>query len=515
MRKTLILTAMMLLGAVHNVNAQSETNDGGTLIIPAVYDKIEMGLNGFFVVTKGKKQGVIDSNGKIIVPIQYDFVEMGDERKDCGGLIVVSNEIEKQSDFDRDRIYGLFNIEGVQLAPMDKYDYIGITHGYVGYEGLAKVSILERIYNDTLTEVYEDGTFRNEVIKRRYTKDGVVLKDGTLLTSYDSFSIGKGGLIVVGKDGNKGVLNKNGRVIIPIKYEEVYLSNGLIEVATPYENGGRKYGVFNNKGEVVIPVGKFESIVINDSYIVVKKGGKKGILNQKGVVIVPIGLYKDCSVSECNEGNMYYIKINNNRDGAVNDNGKVFIPIGKYESFTVLNKKNALVKLNGKYGIVDINGAMVVQIGKYDNLRYEYGVLIYSQKGKYGVLDEKGNQATPAEYDHIDPARHSTGMALVEKDGKVGVVNSEGKLIVPLGDYSGGAMYGDVGIMTSDDGTLLFNRSGRILAPLGTYEKCRQKYGYLEGYAINKWPLPLNPINSENGFYRFESKGKYGIVKLW
>ena len=199
----------------------------------------------------------------------------------------------------------------------------------------------------------------------------------------------------------------------------------------------------------------------------------------------------------------------------MNDKGKVFVPIGKYERFRVLNQNNTLVELNKKQGLLDKNGTMIVPIGKYDDLRYRYGVLTYFHNGKWGVLDEKGNQATPAEYDKIKPARHSPGMALVAKDGKGGVINSEGKQIIPLGNYNDGSIMGKIGFLKSNEGTLLFSLDGNILAPVGKYEKFKQQYGDLKGYAINHWPVPLNSLDSEEGLYIVRSNGKSGIVKLW
>lgn len=513
MKKIVLFAVMMLLGAVQNVNAQNEVNDCGTLILPIDYDDIKAGNDGLFVVEKDKKKGVINSNGNTIVPIEYDDVDMGRIMENCGGLIVVKKQ-QKRSDNKTDNIYGLFNKDGVMVAPMGKYESIRIRDRF-GFEGMAEVSILKEIKKETEESL---GSDKVNVYERRITEDGVLLKNGTLLTSYNSMSIEGNGLIEVHKGDLEGVINDKGEIIVPIQFSTVSLrdSKSLIYVSTPYQSGGRKKGVYNNKGEVVVPIGKYESIDINDTYMVVGKGGKKGVLNQKGLEIVPIGMYEKCSIREIDEMNHYYIEIESNKQrGALNDNGKVFIPIGKYEDFNVINQDLAIVKSNGGNGIVDKNGTLIVPIGKYDKLIYRYGVLTYSQNGKWGVIDEKGNQATPAEYDNIEPARHSLGIALVTKDGKIGVINSEGKQIVALGDYNGGSIIGKIGFLKSNEGTMIFNLDGKILAPIGKYEKCKQQYGNLTGVEINNWPIPLNPSNSDEGLYIVKSNGRCGIVKLW
>lgn len=514
MKKMVLLSAIMLMGVSLNVNAQNESDDSGTLIIPAVYDRVETGADGMFIVTKGQKQGVIDSNGKVVVPVQYDDVKLGHVYENCGGLIVVTNKVERRSDEGRDNVYGLYNKDGVLIAPMDKYDYIRIRDEY-GYDGLAEVWILERIENDTLSEF---GTNRYTIEKRRVTKEGVILKDGTLLTSYDNMSVKRGGIIVVKKDGKKGVLNKNGEIIIPIKYADVYMreDSKLIEVETPYQDGGRKYGVYNEKGEVVVPIGKYKSLSVKREYIEVKKDGRVGILNQKGVEIIPIGMYEECYIEKCDDNIHSYIGISSNgKRGCANMNGKIIIPLGKYDYYNFMDADIAMVKSNNAFGAVDGNGAIVIPIGKYDKLQMKHGVIVNFKNGKYGIMDKKGNQVLPIEYDNIEAARHSNGMALVAKDGKIGVVDGNGRFVIPCGEYIKGAIVGSVGYLKSEEGTMLFNLDGKILAPTGKYEKCQQKYGQLSGYDLNKWPIPVNPNKSDEGFYVVTSNGKQGVMKLW
>ena len=51
--------------------------------------------------------------------------------------------------------------------------------------------------------------------------------------------------------------------------------------------------------------------------------------------------------------------------------------------------------------------------------------------------------------------------------------------------------------------TAFFDRSGRILAPMGKIERCMREYGLIEGYG------------NEEGLFCVKSNDKYGIIKLW
>ena len=101
---------------------------------------------------------------------------MGKVEENCGGLIVVKKTDNKSKD-----IYGLFNKDGVLIAPMNKYKSIRIRDMF-GYEGMAEVRLLKEIKRQVLHTVEGDDSTVYEI---PIIEDGVLLKDGTLLTSYD------------------------------------------------------------------------------------------------------------------------------------------------------------------------------------------------------------------------------------------------------------------------------------------------------------------------------------------
>ena len=512
MKKIAFLTAVLLMGVVLNLKAQDETNDSYKLVIAPVLDGVEVGADGLIVVTKDKKKGVISHDGKkVIVPVIYDDVYVGKEGDNCGDVIVVMNKLK--GDFKE---YGIYHKDGVVLFKPQICEAMWISGSdaggkHYGCEGLVGVSILERIEYDT-THLMRYQTIENEIIERRITKDGVFLENGTLLNSYDKIDIRRGGLMVVAKDASssnkkEGVLNKKGEIIIPIEYHSFDMYNELFIIANNIDG---KTCVFDNNGNVIVPVGKYDFVQINGNYIEVNKNGKGGVLNSKGIEIVPIGMYSRCYIGECElDEKQKYIEVDSNgKKGVLNDNGKAFIPIGRYEKYKVLTKNIAEVMLNGKMGIINNNGILIVPIGKYDKLLYRYGMIIYTKNGKFGVLGKDGNEVTMAEYDKIEPQRHSIGMAVVRKDDKIGVINCDGKIIVPLGNYNDCRVNEEIGLAVSDEGTMFFDRNGKILAPIGKLERC------LKQYDINRM-YPLNSNNSEVGLFYFNKNEKYGIMRLW
>lgn len=514
MKKIMFLTAVLLMvGVVQKMNAQDETKNYEDIILEPYYDEVKLGAEGLFVVTtKGKKAVVSHDGKKVIVPL-YDNVYAGEQGEDSVYLISVSSNYERievidgidkvRRDTVTDQKYGIYSKDGEVLHPTNIYGSLYIDGGMM--------------VHSTTGEIYDNIFEKGRVIKEKNNtyKKAVYRRDGTLIDIYDSFLSNSdkcewsGGepwdAVTVSKDGKYGVLYK-GKIIIPVEYDDVYV-NSCSQLAEVSKNGKR--GVLNNKGEVIVPVGKYDAVSVSRNYIKVKKNGKEGILNSKGVMIVPIGTYSGYNIEKCDwDKKQEYIEVNSNgKKGVLNENGKVFIPIGKYESFTVLNKDIAIVKSNRITGIVNKNGTLIVPIGKYEKLSYRYGVLIYSKNGKFGILGKDGKEVTGAEYDIMEAARHSYGIALVKKDNKLGMINCDGKIIVPLGDYNDGNVNEGIGYMKNDEGTMYFDISGKVLAPIGKREKCMQKYGI-------KILSPLK-CNSEEGLFKIEYNKKYGIIKLW
>lgn len=240
--------------------------------------------------------------------------------------------------------------------------------------------------------------------------------------------------------------------------------------------------------------------------LIVENNKQKGALSLKGVQVIPMGAYEKLYEKDCEDGRNHYICVyKDEKKGAANCNGKVFIPCGKYDSFKVLDNNLALVSLNSRKGLINRNGIVVIPIGKYAKIDYDYGMLYYSQDGKYGVIGKNGKQATLAIYDYIKPERHSDGIALVKKDGKIGVVDCEGHIIMPLGDYIDVKFYGNVGMLKSNEGTIFFLKNGKKLINYGEFEDAENKYGRLN----------VLKLDANEGLFVIESNAKKGVVKLW
>ena len=294
-------------------------------ILKGTYNSIRFGCEGQFIVEKNGKYGVVSEKDTIILPLKYSFIN-----SNKNGYTVTLNEK-----------MGLFNSEGKEIIPIsyrwiytdkiddnipivaelnDKEGYINTKNEWVipptyrdafaFRQGLAKVQKEgtkhymyinlkgEPVIQDFYTDMFDSSDNANivTVLLRENNECKYKVYDfkGNLLGNYDNFRKNRTGnaVFAVKKDGKWGYIDANGKIVIPLEYEEVAdFSEGLAPVC---KNG--KWGYINLKKEVVIPfkfanskMYSFKNGVARYCYT----GGNSlhsddvnGLINLKGEIIV-------------------------------------------------------------------------------------------------------------------------------------------------------------------------------------------------------------------------------------
>ena len=152
----------------------------------------------------------------------------------------------------------------------------------------------------------------------------------------------------------KVLIDAMGKEVIPLKDDIKPANNGLVAVASAYEQGGYRlynWGVYTVAGKEIVPpiytaVGKDVAYTgdFPDGMIVAQEGGnanvysfiyghdvpsKRGIFDAQGNVIVPIGKYGYCHIAISSEGKCAVSTVDG--IGFVNNKGAEIIPIQKFE----------------------------------------------------------------------------------------------------------------------------------------------------------------------------------------
>ena len=371
-------------------------NIKGTTIIKPEYENItadgyyskdtKYSKAGFILRTKtdnGYKFGYATYNGKVVLEPIYNEVNRITEIEDDKNVYLLSstngkygltknekqiieNEYEdivydKTSNLlivNKDEIKGVYNIEGKIIIPID---YTSITIGG---------DYINAIKNET-----------------RVIFDISGQKLDTDITSHlkvsDNYSI------IIDKDNNYNIVDNSNNKLLNDKYVYIEFFKDNLFIATQ-EN---RTGVIDANGKIIVPlkygtVQKIEKVDLLEAAEM--ENGKIDLIDEKGNILEGL---EDASLEKNDE----YIKIYSK------DDAKYFKLDGTQVEYKELYPSNSLYakKQNGKWGFVNSNGNTVVDY-IYDMVTEQNGKFAGIKSGElWGVIDENGNVILEPKYSLI------------------------------------------------------------------------------------------------------------------
>lgn len=277
----------------------------------------------------------------------------------------------------------------------------------------------------------------------------------------------KGGRDIYGTGGKWGVIDKNGKEVIPFIYDRMsgnfegdsyviaqqgsqslmfdktgkqvtfpefeYVTGNFYKTAYAPASKGGKWGLIDKKGKVVIPM-EYEAVSLEaEGLVPVKKDGKWGYMDLKGQwKIQPQFEY----APQFSKG--FATPKLNGKHGCINAQGKVTIPF-EYDFAYPTLKTAPLVVLQKKgenytsvKGLANPLTGKILAPVKYESIYDFYdGVAQVKAGKKYGFIDSTGKEVVPVIYDYV-PIAFSEGLSYVQQAGKYGFVDPAGKVVVPL-----------------------------------------------------------------------------------
>jgi len=233
-------------------------------IISPIYDEINDILITPYQVKLENKWGFISEKGKEVTPIKYDEVK------------AFFNELAAVK---RDDKWGFINLKGEEVIPL-KYDDISSFHenmagvkidGKWGYIDAAGEEVISPKYDDV--EIFNNGLAAVSIGK----KWGLIDKNGEVKgkIEFDSiFNNEEMSLLRVNLDGMTGYINRDGKTVVPAKYNEVINYNDEAVVVRLK----KKWGVCDSTGQIAVPL-KYDMIDNVNIYHDDKKGVTKLYVN--------------------------------------------------------------------------------------------------------------------------------------------------------------------------------------------------------------------------------------------
>lgn len=330
----------------------------------------------------------------------------------------------------------------------------------------------------------QDGTYKTKVINQ---KNEEIFKEYSKVEAIDNFDSKQNiwyedDVLRVEKDGKYGLINFEGKEVLPCDYDEITALKG----------------VTNN--------------------LLVKKDGKVGLVNEKGQTIVNTE-YKDIKTLKEGYKNEYIIVNDNNQYGIISTTGTVIIE-PKHEDVKYLNNSEMFaIKDAGVWKLINKDNQILID-GGYDNIIEAKGENVVVEKGgKYGVVTTKNEEKIPVEYEQI---KYTFSIYYIAKTGgKYGIINLNNEQVKDFNyinmDYveKGDFIQADV----SDTETVIFdnNLSEKIS---GIVSEINQEKGYIKVYTNNEYKYynfkfeekKSSDILTSNNLFLSKKDGKYGYV---
>ena len=295
-----------------------------------VYDDAQPFEEGFSVVTKDDKKGFVNPQGKEIIPLVYENAEKFSE-----GLAAVKKEGK----------WGYIDTTGKVVIPF-AYSHAG------GFEeGTAYVSIYETNFAIDKTGNCVSGCEQLEKDKAQKPQKGWQSRYEFVGETTDDFTVG-------GNGGLQGLVNKQGKEVIPTKFTEVAVVFNHAFVVLD-----SKQGMFDLKGKEVIPV-IYDRLIPNelkggDFILLTMREFFSSVLTKEGKVIVPENFYTHIEIEDYLEQGIIPV-YREGKVGLYNLEGKELLPI-KFDKIWPTHKEKAAVEVfyQGKSFYIDREGKCV------------------------------------------------------------------------------------------------------------------------------------------------------------
>ncbi len=194
-------------------------------------------------------------------------------------------------------------------------------------------------------------------------------------------------------------------------------------------NSSKKYGVKNEKGQIIVQPKYDDYQPVYNGYARVKYNEKWDLMDGSGKELTN---FKYDFINFFTKDDLALVQLNG-KYGYIDKSLKEVIPL-TFESASSFFEGLATVRQqsNGTYkiGYIDKTGKMVIPY-KYEIAReFNNGFAMVRFNNKWGFINQSGKEITPLKYDYV--TLFYDGMAAVTINGKTGYINTDGKEIIPL-----------------------------------------------------------------------------------
>jgi len=478
--------------------------------LPAQFDFMKMDFNRYLAIYKNGKMGYADTWGHNLVPARFDQVNIMDDKYFDVRLK------------DKWSIYSHAANKLILPTVYDKFDYCGGCGGGVDYAYASKNGKWGVVGFDgkvLLPFGYEHPAhygMRSDNWVTSFEQNGhkVVINLTTQKvysdSEYDDMQVIGGALCLKNKEGKYGMIDGEGRVLLPFIYDQVGDPYSQFEwgpYIQVYKNG--KCGIVEGNGHILIAPNTYKDIYVADSCFGAYVNDEDVIvLDKKGVPITPNGVrisdwrhpleLRDSTGAE----NVLYLTRNKDKEGFYNvktgnlqqadfETVDLLKPADSINNYILVKNKHKQMTLYSIYGKKILSAF-------YDDIEYlGNGLAKMSLNLKQGLVDlDKGTEISPAIYNDIDRIG-SRFYLLQRRDScckETRIYDGANKHFVNLAGYNKIRLAGS-GLLRVDDSTKTY------------------LYSLKKGHVVSKgYPIRKSDFGIYEGI-EYESHGLFKVLQ--
>ena len=493
----------------------------------------------YFVYNTEGKYGVIDKAGKTIIPANYTQVKIPNPSKAV--FVCYTDETTQVYNEKNEPIFTEFqNIEPLNLKNISGdliYEKTVLKYKQDEKYGLISIEgkkITNPIYENIDTLQYKEG----ELVVKQDNKLGIININGyeIIKPEYDNivadgyYSSENGykndGYIVsntTDQGYRYGYINNKGEKILEPNYNELsrisYSDENKIYLLCA-ENG--KYGVFEGAKNIIPNEYQDISYIDGNDFCIVQKGKKYGVINLQGSMMLQVK----------------YLQIDVNGDYMyVTDENSVQKVYDKKGNETEISPNTAILSTNSnedyKIHIDTTNGATVYSIyqGETKLTTENYSYLEYlfdnyfiasNAQGKIGVIDANGNIKIEMKYDTLQKIAETNLIQTLETATQnTTIYSKEFNLVAQMTNATVEKMDNDLIKIYNTETTQYFDYSGVQKQNTEVYpnnsifaKKENGKWGFVgkEGNVVVDYQFDEATEVNEYGYAGIKKDGKWGVI---
>lgn len=226
----------------------------------------------------------------------------------------------------------------------------------------------------------------------------------------------------VKKDGKYGLIDLNGKEILPCEYEEIKALEGIENSLLITKDS--KIGLVNNKGNIIIEPNFKEIKNLGDTYkegyITIDEQGRYGVVSTTKKQLLENN-YEEVEQVYLQS---YFLIKENGKLKLINSSSETLLE-NDFEEIKSATKRGVIFTKGNLYGEINTTGETLIE-PKYQYLKEaKEGIYIAKQNDKYGIIDSDENIKLPFNYTGITYNEKANLFIAEEVDYKTAIVDSE------------------------------------------------------------------------------------------